>query len=849
MNNSGFTTEGINGAQGNEFDDPYTIVNGYITSPLPTELFNDCSSSSDLTLSGNAVKSYCVCFALDEAYYYWAQGTNGDAQSFMQSPDGYNSNVGVKIGNDWKKAEFNTALVNNSDSTFVSNGYYEIILSPTITYKISNINEQSEGDEESSGGNINEHSEGDEVTNDLGSSTINKIAIHINSGTSVEYNGHFKIDLIDGTSIHTYRGDSSETGGNFSKTNNKYSGTSYTFDSLIFFNNSGIPESLRYLWWESVALRKETENGKVQILSERTIYVVKGEDKSYLSSEEKQVLINGATNLIAKRGQKITGIIVYYYDSNGTEKSYSGTLEGVYKGNENDSMSGSSLGPYLRNGNNNDGYDNMIILNVNINGSNSTGGGSSSGGSSSGGSSSGGSSSGGSSSSSSTKTSGTGAGSVSGSGSNINGSSGNGSSSFTSWSESSSNDDEIPNYAPFDPKDFSNSLKIKKKYYEGASETTEYEVSIDEDGNLSIGTGLSNRVINVLVTSLETDNFKKRYYVYNVIILNKEKPTFGINPENVIVRVDGDGVVKEYPKCIKGPEITCDNDDPDNSLEIGFFNPEKNKYVKENNIFKIDGAGNITVSQNPSFEPGGKNEMNIWVVSKGTENYAYARTHIQLCVRKKKNPELVFRIMTSAGKEQIISASDHDYKISLVKTIQGTQIFVGPIITHKNTDPGAKVTFISSNVGVCGVTNDGQLMIYGPSSADIKIQAIINETENFAPTDGFYSVPIDMSKVGTSSDSSSNYTTCDAPYYRINKISQIFTDWVDSGNGTNNGGNGNNNNGEPYEEEIPVNYGWYKYNYKVDAAIDDYLINEYNFGAQTISSDVKIFDPTFNPYT
>ena len=52
----------------------------------------------------------------------------------------------------------------------------------------------------------------------------------------------------------------------------------------------------------------------------------------------------------------------------------------------------------------------------------------------------------------------------------------------------------------------------------------------------------------------------------------------------------------------------------------------------------------------------------------------------------------------------------------------------------------------------------------------------------------------------------------------------------------------------PYEVEVPVTYGWYKYNYKVDAAIDDYIVHEYNFGAQTITADVKVFNSNDSPY-
>jgi hypothetical protein len=47
---------------------------------------------------------------------------------------------------------------------------------------------------------------------------------------------------------------------------------------------------------------------------------------------------------------------------------------------------------------------------------------------------------------------------------------------------------------------------------------------------------------------------------------------------------------------------------------------------------------------------------------------------------------------------------------------------------------------------------------------------------------------------------------------------------------------------------VPVTYGWYKYNYKVDAAIDDYIVHEYNFGAQTITADVKVFNSNDSPY-
>lgn len=53
----------------------------------------------------------------------------------------------------------------------------------------------------------------------------------------------------------------------------------------------------------------------------------------------------------------------------------------------------------------------------------------------------------------------------------------------------------------------------------------------------------------------------------------------------------------------------------------------------------------------------------------------------------------------------------------------------------------------------------------------------------------------------------------------------------------------------PDKEDNPVMYGWYKYNYKVDAAIDDFIVNEYNFGAQTITASVKVFNQNYNPYS
>ena len=115
-------------------------------------------------------------------------------------------------------------------------------------------------------------------------------------------------------------------------------------------------------------------------------------------------------------------------------------------------------------------------------------------------------------------------------------------------------------------------------------------VSIDEAGNVTIENGLIGHVINVLVKSVETDNFKPKYHVYNIVVrsildrLNSEDGSNGdANSINGGYKVsDGKKInsvelekrlfdvrINKEKITFECPAFTCVNNEPE--LEIKYY--------------------------------------------------------------------------------------------------------------------------------------------------------------------------------------------------------------------------------------------------------------------------------------
>ena len=125
----------------------------------------------------------------------------------------------------------------------------------------------------------------------------------------------------------------------------------------------------------------------------------------------------------------------------------------------------------------------------------------------------------------------------------------------------------------------------------------DFHVSVDDAGNITIENGLIGHVINVLVKSIETDNFKPKYLVYNLVIKSildrgnngsgsdgdgieqgngysvfttKKTNTITLNENLIEVRTNPDTTATTY-KTITAPVFNCGSNDPELKAEYYIY--------------------------------------------------------------------------------------------------------------------------------------------------------------------------------------------------------------------------------------------------------------------------------------
>jgi len=281
---------------------------------------------------------------------------------------------------------------------------------------------------------------------------------------------------------------------------------------------------------------------------------------------------------------------------------------------------------------------------------------------------------------------------------------------------------------------------------------------LDKYGRIKY-TSLSGRyVLNVLLTSKETTNFMEGSCFYNLEINIKPDPVLAIFPP--VIKI----IASNEEQTIKGPEITCTNNDPTHKLVFEIYDTEPIQTtsgtggtaptVSATPIIELDEVGNIKVPANIDWTSASSvnfdaiddegnfiyelssydlntgelqpnatpkqipiNCITKWVkvISISTPNFARDESKFKVELYEK---EPIDSIILRDPILKVNGVSGLNGTLSLTRTVvTGTEVFPRPIIEHINNDEGVEPIIISRDPSTINITPKGTLIVYKVGTA------------------------------------------------------------------------------------------------------------------------------------